>query len=187
MRILLVLCFIFGVLGTDPRLFATARSGGLNTHPSPSPSPTPTPTATATPTPTAVIPVINTVDLEVYVPNGSNHTRVLGRCSDCGAPKFVSSIDSWCSQYSGWSAACCKCIVQNESGGDSNNCGVNSNGSHDVGLWQINTMNWPSCSAGKAPCDPNTNLGCAKKIFGWGGNTWKLWSTCSKCGCCSRA
>jgi hypothetical protein len=28
-------------------------------------------------------------------------------------------------------------------------------------------------------------LNCAKKVYQWGGNTWKLWSTCSKCGCCS--
>ena len=65
---------------------------------------------------------------------------------------------------------------------------VNQNGaggSYDVGLWQINSMNWASCSGGKAPCDLNTNLNCAKMVYGWGGNTWKLWSTCSQCGCCS--
>ena len=50
----------------------------------------------------------------------------------------------------------------------------NSGGSYDIGLWQINDMNWASCSGGKAPCDPNTNLNCAKKVFGWGGNTWKV-------------
>jgi hypothetical protein len=33
----------------------------------------------------------------------------------------------------------------------------------------------------RAPCDPSTNKACAEKVFGWGGNTWKLWSTCSMC------
>lgn len=32
-----------------------------------------------------------------------------------------------------------------------------------------------------------TRLYTAKKVFGWGGNTWKLWATCSKCGCCNSA
>jgi hypothetical protein len=22
-------------------------------------------------------------------------------------------------------------------------------------------------------------------VWGWGGNTWRLWSTCGGCGCCS--
>ena len=52
---------------------------------------------------------------------------------------------------------------------------------------QINDANWSSCSGGSAPCDISTNLGCAKKVWGWGGNTWKLWSTCGGCGCCSKA
>lgn len=45
-------------------------------------------------------------------------------------------------------------------------------------------MNWSSCSGGAAPCDASKNLECAKKVFAWGGNTWKLWSTCGACGCC---
>jgi hypothetical protein len=28
-------------------------------------------------------------------------------------------------------------------------------------------------------------LNCAIKVYGWGGNTWKLWSTHSACGCWS--
>jgi hypothetical protein len=51
-------------------------------------------------------------------------------------------------------------------------------------LYKINDMNWASCSGGAAPCDVQNNLNCAIKVFGWGGNTWKLWSTCSKCGVC---
>jgi hypothetical protein len=26
-------------------------------------------------------------------------------------------------------------------------------------------------------------LNCAIKVYGWGGNTWKLWSTHTACGC----
>ena len=71
--------------------------------------------------------------------------------------------------------------MNHESGGNENAANENSNGSFDIGLWQINSMNWDSCSGGKAPCDPNTNLECAIKVYQWGGNTWKLWSTCTVC------
>ena len=63
----------------------------------------------------------------------------------------------------------------------------NTGGSYDVGLWQINDMNWSQCSGGSAPCDGNSNLECAKKVFAWGGNTWKLWATCGACGACNSA
>lgn len=58
----------------------------------------------------------------------------------------------------------------------------NKDGSDNVGLWQINKSNW-GCSGGKAPCDPNVNLNCAKKIYAQGNNTWKLWSSAKGCGC----
>jgi hypothetical protein len=51
-------------------------------------------------------------------------------------------------------------------------------------VWQINSGNWASCSGGKAPCDVSTNLACAEKVWSWGGNSFKLWSTCTVCGCC---
>src|SRR3989338_128710 len=47
--------------------------------------------------------------------------------------------------------------------------------------WQINSSNWASCSGGSAPCSLSSNRACAQKVFGWGGNTWKYWSTCSQC------
>lgn len=76
--------------------------------------------------------------------------------------------------------------MSKESGGNAN--AVNQNGaggSYDVGLWQINDMNWASCSGnsnwylsicslsfmlnciiegGAAPCDPSKNLECGKYI-----------------------
>eukprot|EP00597_Dinobryon_sp_UTEXLB2267_P014693 CAMPEP_0170106608 /NCGR_PEP_ID=MMETSP0020_2-20130122/5488_1 /TAXON_ID=98059 /ORGANISM="Dinobryon sp., Strain UTEXLB2267" /LENGTH=77 /DNA_ID=CAMNT_0010330993 /DNA_START=221 /DNA_END=454 /DNA_ORIENTATION=- len=72
-----------------------------------------------------------------------------------------------------------------ESGGNANAVNQNTGGSYDVGLWQINDFNWNACSSGKAPCDMTANLNCAIAVYGWGGKTWKNWSTCSKCGCCS--
>lgn len=107
-------------------------------------------------------------------------------CTTCGDPDYV-DIDSWCSQYDGWSQECCQCIAQHESGGDSHACNANTNGSIDVGLWQINSSNWSSCSGGNPPCDPSDNLSCAQDIFNWGGNTWKYWSTCGMCNCCDIA
>ena len=107
-------------------------------------------------------------------------------CSTCGSASYV-TISTWCSKYSGWSQSCCKCIVQAESGGNLHACNKNSNGSIDVGLWQINSGNWASCNGGNPPCDTSSNLFCAKKLFQGGGNTWKHWPSCSSCGCCSKA
>lgn len=64
-----------------------------------------------------------------------------GRCPTCycGTSKKMEDIASWCSKYS-WNQACCKCIVSHESGGNAHAVNHNSNGSDDVGLWQINTV-----------------------------------------------
>jgi hypothetical protein len=35
---------------------------------------------------------------------------------------------------------------------------LNENGSYDVGLWQVNSVNWDSCASGNPPCDPGVNL-----------------------------
>merc|ERR1711900_41268 len=59
-------------------------------------------------------------------------------------------------------------------GGNANAVNENSNGSFDVGLWQVNSMNWKACSGGRAPCDVETNLKCAIDVYRWGGNTFKL-------------
>lgn len=109
-------------------------------------------------------------------------------CSSCpcGTSKVTVSISEWCSKYT-WNQKNCQCIMTHESGGDENAVNENTNGSFDVGLWQINTVNWDSCSGGKAPCDPTTNLKCAQDVYKWGGNTWKLWSTCKVCNCCNES
>ena len=114
---------------------------------------------------------------------GGNCPGGCGSCP-CGSSPNYQSISSWCSQYS-WNQQNCQCIMNAESGGNANAANENSNGSYDVGLWQINDLNWGSCSGGSPPCSPSTNLACAKKVYQWGGNTWSLWSTCSKCGCCN--
>lgn len=62
--------------------------------------------------------------------------------------------------FSDWSRACCECIAKHESGGNGNAVNHNSNGSgvfflflsrfklflDDVGLFQINNINWGACS-----------------------------------------
>lgn len=107
-----------------------------------------------------------------------------GNCPGCvcGTSTNYVSIESWCSKY-GWSQSCCKCVVNRESGGNGNALNYNTNGSYDVGLFQINDFNWNACSGGKAPCDLNANLQCAIQVYKWGGNTFKLWSTGAGCGC----
>ncbi len=107
-----------------------------------------------------------------------------GGCPNCpcGTSRNAADISGWCGRY-GWNQACCRCIVSHESGGNANAMNYNSNGSFDVGFWQINDFNWNACSGGNAPCDLESNLNCAIKVYGWGGNTWRLWSTASGCGC----
>ena len=73
--------------------------------------------------------------------------------------------------------------MREESGGNANAINYNSNGSYDVGLWQINDFNWKECNQGKAPCDPYQNLNCAIKVYKWGKNSFKFWSTAAGCGC----
>jgi len=107
-------------------------------------------------------------------------------CSSCpcGTTRSVVNIADECAKYSDWNQKCCQCIVDHESGGDANAVNENTNGSFDVGVWQINSINWPSCNAGKAPCGVAENLNCASKIWNSGGRSFKAWSTCGGCGCC---
>lgn len=62
-----------------------------------------------------------------------------GKCPSCpcGTNRKVEDIAAWCSKHS-WNQACCKCIVSHESGGNANSMNYNTNGTFDVGLWQIN-------------------------------------------------
>ena len=50
-------------------------------------------------------------------------------------------IQQACAQGS-WDQTCCQCIVSHESGGNANAMNYNDNGSFDVGVWQINDVNW---------------------------------------------
>ena len=102
----------------------------------------------------------------------------------CGRERKMVDITTWCNKYQGWDQKCCQCIATAESKGNANAVNYNADSkSYDVGLWQINTVNWAQCNGGKAPCDPQQNLNCAIKVYNWGGKTWKLWSTAQKCGC----
>uniref|UniRef100_A0A7S2TMW4 Transglycosylase SLT domain-containing protein n=1 Tax=Lotharella oceanica TaxID=641309 RepID=A0A7S2TMW4_9EUKA len=133
-----------------------------------------------------LVPALMAININVNSTSTTCGGNCPGGCSDCpcGTSSSSQSISSWCSKYSGWKQSSCECIMSHESRGNANAVNQNFGGSYDVGLWQINSANWGSCSGGKAPCDPSTNLNCAKKVFAWGGNTWKLWSTCSICGVC---
>ena len=106
-----------------------------------------------------------------------------GECK-CGTRPNHVDIGSYCKQHSGWSQKCCECIASHESGGNANAENYNENGSYDIGLYQVNDINWGVCSGGQPPCNPQTNLECAIKVWNWGGGTWRLWSTCHVCGCC---
>ena len=67
-----------------------------------------------------------------------------GNCASClcRTTQNVQDITYWCSQYSGWNQANCRCIMSHESGGNANAVNQNVGGLYDVGLWQINDFNW---------------------------------------------
>ena len=112
-----------------------------------------------------------------------------GNCPDCKcgtAPAYYSKVDA-CRMWNGWSQGCCECIISHESAENLHAQLHDSDGSDDIGLWQVNSLNWGACNGGKAPCDLNANFNCARTVFQWGGNTWKYWSTCGMCGCCNSA
>ncbi len=83
----------------------------------------------------------------------------------CGTATAYENIAAMCSLYSDWSQECCQCIVSHESSGNAHAVNHNENGSNDVGVWQINDTNWPSCSNGEAPCDPNTASSFISSFF----------------------
>ncbi len=56
----------------------------------------------------------------------------------CRPARAPQSIADWCAKHS-WDQKACRCIVSHESGGNANAVNENSNGSFDVGLWQVNS------------------------------------------------
>jgi len=130
----------------------------------------------------------------VSVDGAESHNTSLNTCggncpsNDCrtcicaGGPTYV-NIAQICARYSGWNQNCCQCIVRHESSGNVHAQNHNSNGSDDVGVFQINSINWKGCNGGRAPCDTDSNLKCAISIWG-ARHSFAPWSTCHACGCC---
>jgi hypothetical protein len=69
----------------------------------------------------------------------------------CGNSPAYADIASACRRFNGWSQSCCECIIRHESGGNLHAVNHNRGGSNDVGLWQINDMNWSSWCAPPSP------------------------------------
>eukprot|EP01113_Clastostelium_recurvatum_P045921 TRINITY_DN796_c0_g1_i1.p1 TRINITY_DN796_c0_g1~~TRINITY_DN796_c0_g1_i1.p1 ORF type:complete len:152 (-),score=33.10 TRINITY_DN796_c0_g1_i1:198-608(-) len=101
----------------------------------------------------------------------------------CGNTVQKTDITQACQQYKGWNQKCCECIAQHESGGDLHAAHYNTDGSYDVGLWQINSVHFKSCNGGQAPCDLASNLKCAIAVYNEGKN-FGPWTTCGPCNCC---
>jgi len=102
----------------------------------------------------------------------------------CGTGTLSVNIAAACAAYTGWNQAHCQCIIQHESGGNAHAANQNTNGSFDVGIWQINSVNWASCNGGTAPCAEANNRQCAIDVWRSGGNSFRLWSTCRVCNAC---
>ncbi len=70
-----------------------------------------------------------------------------GDCPSCPCGTTVNKIDivAWCAKHT-WNRSHCECIMNAESKGNANSVNYNSDGTYDVGLWQINKYNWNACS-----------------------------------------
>jgi len=78
--------------------------------------------------------------------------------------------------FSGWDQGQCQCIIENECNGGVHCANSNTDGSIDVGVFQINSIHWSS-----PPCDVATNLNDAISIWQSGPNSFYWWATCPKC------
>jgi hypothetical protein len=107
-------------------------------------------------------------------------------CPSCPCGDTVTYIDiaQLCARYSEWNQKCCQCIVYHESNGDINNVNYNTDGTYDVGVFQINQVNW-ACNGGEKPCAVDPNLKCAIEIWRESGGNFHQWSTSHEyCGGC---
>ena len=99
----------------------------------------------------------------------------------CGTLQSPQNISYWCDQYS-WNKAFCECIITHESAGNANAINYNADdNTYDIGLFQINTLNWGFCNSGNPPCAIENNLNCAIDVYKVGQNSFKLWATYSMC------
>ena len=72
-------------------------------------------------------------------------------------------------------------IAENGGGNPAAMSGRNSNGTYDLGLWQINSAWWPQFGGQQALTDPLTNARAAHYIYGRQG--WCAWSVYdARCG-----
>eukprot|EP00826_Nyctotherus_ovalis_P050324 TRINITY_DN6154_c0_g1_i11.p1 TRINITY_DN6154_c0_g1~~TRINITY_DN6154_c0_g1_i11.p1 ORF type:complete len:153 (+),score=17.50 TRINITY_DN6154_c0_g1_i11:143-601(+) len=112
-----------------------------------------------------------------------------GTCPSCpcGTVRTRVDVGEVCRRYS-WNFKCCVCVVRTQSSGNASAQHFNHNGSFDVGLFQINEINWASCNDGRPPCDINSNLNCAITIYKRAHNRWNPWAAAAKkCGCWNSA
>ena len=93
----------------------------------------------------------------------------------CGDKPNSVNVTEICASVGVWDQKCCECIINTSSNGNSNSILDGHDGTFDVGLFHINTYNWAKCNAGNAPCDVDTNVGCAKMLYEYANNTWINW------------
>ena len=113
-----------------------------------------------------------------------------GNCHTCLCPNNTSGwmtdadIKKACALYSGWNQDSCYCIVKHESGGNLYSQLRDSDGANDVGVWGMNSSQWPKCNNGNPPCELASNLACAIMEFEET-HDWRGWSTCIFCNNCN--
>ncbi|WP_437907424.1 hypothetical protein WME95_05740 [Sorangium sp. So ce327] len=67
------------------------------------------------------------------------------------------------------------CIIRYESDGWTEVENTNSDGTVDIGLFQINSANWNMCGGKQKLKDPVSNAMCARDIWRMAGEKWTPW------------
>jgi hypothetical protein len=80
-----------------------------------------------------------------------------------------------CEVFGNFNCQVALAIMEAESGGNPEAWNANTNGTLDVGLWQINSINWKTCDMTMSELlDPYNSTDCAKIIYDRAGG-WTPW------------
>jgi hypothetical protein len=80
-----------------------------------------------------------------------------------------------CDTFGAFNCQVALAVMQAESGGNPEAWNANDNGTLDVGLWQINSINWDTCEMTMSDLlDPYNSTDCAKILYDRAGsfNPW---------------
>jgi len=81
-----------------------------------------------------------------------------------------------CDVFGNFNCQVALAVMESESGGNPEAWNANTNGTLDVGLWQINSINWETCGMSMSDLlNPYKNTDCAKTLYDRAGGSFTPW------------